>query len=186
MRKHLLLLFAFVFASFMSLTAQPVLADPADDLAAVKTAFQNVNSVHITFRGSGRSGTLDMIGRNKMHWTMSNGMQLIAIGRQSWASMGGAWAEQPQPAMATTMMQRFRTLNLAGSDIRKNYTVTDKGMTTAAGVPAHKYHVVDKANGNAFDLFVGSNNLPVQYSSADGETWTFSQYNSVADIKPPA
>lgn len=185
MRKHFFWLVAFIVASFVSLTGQPASADPADDLAAVKRTFQSVNSVHIDFKSPRESGSLDMIGTNKLHWTMSSGMQLIAIGQQSWLNMGGTWIKRPgSPAMATTMMERFRTLSIEGSDIKKGYQVSDTGMTTVAGTPAHKYHLVDKQNGHVFDLLVGMNRLPIQYVSAD-ETWTFSQYNSVADIRPP-
>jgi hypothetical protein len=186
MRKHGFLLLVFVIASFISVTAQPALADPADDLAAVKKAFQSVSSVHIEFKKSQESGSLDMINPSKLHWTLSNGIQVVTIGQQSWMSMGGKWIEQPQqPAMAATMMQRFRSLNLEGADIRKNYIVRDAGTAMADGAPARKYHIVNKHNGHTFDLLVGANRLPVRYIGSDGDTWTFSQYNSVADIKPP-
>jgi hypothetical protein len=186
MRTYFFWLLAFIVASVFSLTAQPAFADPANDLAAVKNAFQNVSSVHIEFKSAERSGSLDMINPGKLHWTLSNGIQIIVIGQQSWMNMGGRWIQRPQAGqMAQTMMQRFRTLDLEGSDIRKNYKITDAGMTTVAGAPAHKYHIVKKENGHTLDLFVGANHLPIQSVGADGDTWTFSQYNSVADIKPP-
>ncbi len=182
MTRQILWLFAFTVASFTSLAAQPAFADPASDLAAVKTAFQNVNSVHVDIKEPQESVTLDLINPDKVHWSISNGMQLIAIGAHSWEGMDGRWMARPgQPAMAVTLMEHLRTLNLESSDIRKKYNVTDKGMTTAA---AHKYHVVNRQNGDTFDLLIGANGLPVQYLGKD-ETWTFSQYNSVADIKPP-
>lgn len=186
MRRHLIYLLAFAVSALVSVSAQPAFADPADDLAAVKTAFQNVSSVHIDFKRAQESGSLDMVGTNKVHWTMSNGMQLIAIGQQSWINMGGTWIKRPMAsAEAATMMEHFRTLNLEGKDIRKDYTVTDAGMTTAASLPARKYHVVNKADGDTFDLLIGPNRLPIRYVGKDGDAWTFSQYNSVADIKPP-
>lgn len=186
MRGHLYVFLAVIITSLCAVTAQPAYADPADDLAAVKKAFQNVGSVHIDFKRPRMSGSLDMVGTDKVHWTMSSGVQFIAIGPQRWLNMGGTWIKEPQaPAQATTMMQHFRTLNLEGNDIRKDYKVTDAGMTTAAGAPARKYHVVNKENGDTFDLLIGANRLPIQYIGSDGDVWTFSQYNSVADIKPP-
>ena len=186
MRSYRFWLLAFIVASFVSLTAQPAFADPADDLVAVKKAFQNVSSVHIDFKRQSESGSLDMIGADKVHWKLSTGMEMIEIGHQSWLGMGGRWMQRPEaPAQAESMMQGFRTLNLKGSDIRKDDKVTDKGMTMVNGVPARKYHIVNKENGSTFDLLVGANKLPLQYTSSDGDTWTFSQYNSVADIKPP-
>ncbi|HLI94908.1 MAG TPA: hypothetical protein VKT72_02350 [Candidatus Baltobacteraceae bacterium] len=185
MRKTFFWLLAVIAVLVVSFAAHPASADPADDLAAVKKAFQNVSSVHIDVTRTRMSGSLDMVNPDKMHWTMSDGIQMIAIGQQAWMSMGGKWMQRPPMPTATTMMQHFRTLNLEGSDIRKEYKVTDKGMTSAGGVPARQYHIVNKQNGNTFDLFVGANNLPVRYADADGSVWTFSQYNSVADIKPP-
>jgi hypothetical protein len=184
MRRQVFWLLALVIASMVSFTARPALADPADDLAAVKKAFQSVSSVHIDFKRAQQSGSVDMVNPNKLHWTMSNGMQLIAIGQQSW--IGGRWMQRPEAGtQAKTMMLAFHNLNLEGSDIRKKYKVTDAGMTMAAGAPAHKYHIVNSANGKTFDLLIGANSLPVEFIAADGEEWTFSQYNSVADIRPP-
>ena len=185
MRRRLFWAVSLVVTSLFSFAVQPAFADPADDLAAVKKAFSNVNSVHVDVKRPQETVSLDMVGANKVHLSMSNGTQLIEIGQQTWFDMGGRWIEQPQVrAMAETLMARLRSLSLEGSDIRKNYRVTDAGMTTANGAPAHKYHVVSKGNGHQFDIIVGANDLPVQYINSD-ETWTFSQYNSVADIRPP-
>lgn len=172
----------------MTLAATGVAAaDPSADIAAMGQAFAAVHSYHadITTPG-GKTMSMDVVQPGKFHMTMNGRMQMIKIGSDFWMNMGGQWQHMN---MAGTMMQRpmamARSAGVEGK--AADYTITDEGPAVAGGVPAHKYHLVNKNDGSVVDMWIAKN-LPVQVQvpGKDGvSTIEYSEYNSVPDITPP-
>jgi outer membrane lipoprotein-sorting protein len=184
---------ALLFASLFSTTVAPALADPAGDLQQAMSAFAAVKSVHIDMKTeNGGTGTEDMVAPNKMRATMTmmgRQMQMVRIGDDTWVNFMGQWRKTHYSNPIITQMNAAQAILSKHKDVREGYNVTDGGPAMVNGTPAHKYHMVDKQNGASIDVYVGPGHLPLQivWSHASGEnmTWTYSQYNSVADITPP-
>ena len=182
MRNPIAVLLSVLFAA--SLCAANARADAAGDVLAAATNFGAQKSVRATIvTKDGQTFTVDMVEPNKLRGTTPQGVAFVAIGTNSWINMGGGWHAYPiATKLAQTEMQIAR-----GSKFQKSIltecTITDAGMSTAGGTPAHKYHVVNKSTGDALDVWVASG-LPVKLVDGD-TTIVWSNFNGVADITAP-
>ncbi len=172
---------ALLVSALTAFSIAPVLADPTSDISQMRKSFAALHSVHAEMTSkNGSTVSLDMVQPNKYR-VSTRGMQMVIIGATQWYNMRGQWRVVPMPKAAQTQMDFARR---AGFDnLMPEYTITDAGMDTVRGISAHKYHLVNKKDGNTLDVW-GSNNLPVRIVSR-GATIDYSQYNSVADITPP-
>lgn len=169
-------------------SAAPAAADPMNDLLQMRKAFAALHSVHLDLAAGGMTAGIDMVAPNKFRETLSNGMQIIKIGADSWSNIGGHWMKSPYST--ATLQTQIDIARNAGfeSEVTKDYAVTDAGASAVGGIPAHKYRVVDKQTGHAFDIWVGMNHLPVQVrmdTKRGPAVITYSRYNALADITAP-
>lgn len=157
-------------------------ADAKGDLLAAAKNFGALKSVHATITsGNGETFSLDMVEPGKVRGTSPQGFEFVRIGSTSWVKMGGAWHSYSLGSTGATQMALARGSKLQKS-ILTDCTVTDAGMSAVSGAPARKYHVVCNSNGTS-DVWV-ANGLPLKM--VDGNTTLiWSNYNNVADIKPP-
>ncbi|HEY1978058.1 MAG TPA: hypothetical protein VGG89_16020 [Candidatus Baltobacteraceae bacterium] len=156
-------------------------ADAKGDVLAAAQNFGAQKSVHATITTNGDTFSVDMVEPNKVRGTTSQGIQFVMIGSNTWVNMGGSWHAYPAGANSVkTQMALAR-----GSEFQKSILsecrMSDNGMSTANGVPAHKYHVV--CNASATDVWI-ANGLPVKMLDG-GTTIVWSNFNGVTDIKPP-
>lgn len=158
-------------------------ADASGDVLAAAKNFGAQKSVHAAVTSNGQTFSVDMVEPNKMRGTTPEGIQFVMIGNNTWVNMGGGWQSYPAGGKAVqTQMQMARGSQLQRS-ILSECTITDTGMSTANGISARKYHVVQKSNSAAFDVWI-ANGLPVKLAD-DGTTVVWSNFNSIADISAP-
>jgi hypothetical protein len=180
---------SFLCAALAIGATAPASADPTADMVAMGHAFAAVKSYHADITTSRGTMSMDMIVPDTFHVTMNAGkMQVIKIGDNMWVNMNGQWRQMP--AMSGAMVQRpldvARNAGIEGK-VSSDYTITDEGPALVNGVPSHKYHMVNKTDGNAVDVWL-SKSLPVQVQVNGKEgtsTIVYSEYNSVPDITPP-
>ena len=183
------LLLALRFASMTILGTAPAYADATSDMAAMGQAFAGVHSFHADITTSRGTMSMDMIQPDKFHMTMNGKMQMIKIGSDMWVNSGGSWQHLPMMpggGMVQRPMDMARNAGMSASG-PSDYAITDLGPAMLDGVLTHKYHLVGKT-GDTVDMWV-SKNLPVQVQATGKQgtaTITYSEYNSVPDITPPA
>lgn len=190
MRSSLLLL---TFAAFLTSAVLPAAADPAGDLNQAVNAFAQIQSVHIDVAApQGGGGTIDQVGTNKMRasWNiMGRQVQLVRIGKDSWVNMNGQWIHDTHGNGTFTQIASAQSAVLQQKDVTKDYTVSSAGTASVNGTSGQKYHLVKKDDpSDTADVVIGPNHLPLQLtvnSSKGPLTFTYSNYNGVADITPP-
>lgn len=182
---------ALAAAALLAFSAAPAAANTTTDMVQMQKAFSAVKSFHCDMRTpDGKAITLDYITPDKFHETLSNGMEMIRIGSDTWMKRDGNWMKLPieMPQMHA-MMDQLRNGGLK-HDASKNYTIDDLGMGAVAGVTAHHYRITDTSDGDKapVNMWVGTDHLPVQVevSTPHGPmTVTYSHYNDVPDITAP-
>jgi hypothetical protein len=183
MRNPVAIILAVLFTA--SLCIATARADAKGDVLAAAKNFGAQKSVHaaITDTRKGDTISVDMVEPNKIRGTSPEGYEFVMIGSNVWVKMGGAWHAYPAAAgAAKTEMELARGSKFQRS-ILTECTMSDSGMSTANGAPAHKYHVVCGKNGDTSDVWI-ANGLPVKLAFPD-TTIVWSNFNSVADITPP-
>jgi len=185
---------AFLAACFFALGPGTALADPADDINQAIRAFAAVQSVHVDVTApNGMSASEDMVAPNKSHiWftMMGRPMQWVIIGNDTYVNYGGSWKKSRSTAAnpIVTQMNAAQRIILKNKDVREQYRVTGGAPAAVNGTPARKYHLVDKSNGSAVDVYLGPGSLPLQIvfdRGDDGMTWTYTHYNGVAGVNAP-
>ena len=187
MRRYLAVLF---FIALAALSAIPVQADPTSDLVAMQKAWSQVKSFHADIAtAQGRTVSIDYILPDKIHEIVSNKMEMIFLGTEIYMKTGSSWMKSPVPMMAPmkVVFESSRRAGLEG-EVKHDYTISDEGAATVNGTPATKYHLVNKTNGHAVDMYLASNHLPLQVAAPGDRgptTITYSKYNSVPEITAP-
>jgi hypothetical protein len=185
---------AAFFLTFVFAAAAAAFAAPADDINGVIKAFAAVRSVHVDLTSPEGSGTEDMVNPNKSKINVSfmgREIQVVKIGQDRWTNANGQWrkSRSKRANPIDSEIDMANSLVLEQKDIREAYTVTDGGAATIGIVPVHKYHLVDKSNpAKTGDAFIGPGQLPLKIvinSMGGGMTFTYSNYNGVADISAP-
>lgn len=184
-----------LFSVSVFATIAQAVADPAGDVNQAIKAFAAIKSVHVDVTAPMGGGSEDMVEPNKIRYSLSimqRQIQIVRIGPDSWVNMSGQWRKSSSASRnpIVTQMDLARQAILKQKDIREEYTVSSAGSATVGGVTGLKYHVVDKSDpSRSADVVIGANHLPLQimFNSPRGGplTFTYSQYNSVADITPP-
>lgn len=181
MRNPIAVFLSILFAA--SLCGATARADAKGDLLVAAKNFGALKSVHATITsGNSETFSVDMVERGKIRGTSPQGFEFVRIGTTSWVKMGGAWHTYSLGSTGATQMALARGSKLQRS-ILTECTVADGGMSPVNGVPARKYHVVCNSGGSSTDVWV-ANGLPVKMVDG-GTTLIWSNYNNVADIKPP-
>lgn len=182
MRNPIAVLLSVLFTA--SLCVANARADAMGDVLAAAKNFGAQKSVHATITArNGETFSVDMVEPNKVRGTATQGVQFIMIGGNTWINMGGSWRAYPAGAgTVKTQMELARGSKFQRSIISE-CNVSDAGASPVNGMPAEKYHVVCQSNGDTTDVWI-ANGLPVKMVFS-GSTIVWSNYNGVADIKPP-
>ena len=182
MRNPFVIMLSVLFT--VSLCVATARADAKGDVLSAAQNFGSQKSVHaaITSNRKGETITLDMVQPNKLHGT-AQGIEFIMIGSNAWIKMGGAWRAYPAASGTYKTEMDYARGKEFQKSILTDCAVSDAGMSSADGTPAHKYHLVCGSNHDTSDVWI-ANGLPVKLTNADA-TIVWSNYNTVADIKAP-
>ena len=186
---------ATLFAAFMLTADGAAFADPADDINVAIKAFAALKSVHVDITAAAGSATEDMVNPSKSKETysfMGREIQIVKIGPDRWINVTGQWRKAHSSTSASpidSQIDMANSLVLEQKDVRGSYTVSDGGSVTIGTVSAHKYHLADKdSSSRQGDVFIGPGQLPLRIvidSTSGPITYTYSNYNNVADISAP-
>ena len=183
MRNPIALLLSVLFAA--SLCIATARADAKSDVLSAAKNFGAQKSVHATINSTKKNETfnVDMVEPNKLRGTAPQGFEFVMIGSNSWIKMNGTWHAYPAAAGAFKTEMEYARGSAFQKSVLTECTVSDAGMSSANGTPAHKYHLVCGKDGDTSDVWI-ANGLPVKLANANA-TIVWSNYNSVADITPP-
>jgi hypothetical protein len=166
-------------------------ANPAGDIAQAWRAFGAVKSYHAEVKtANNRDVSMDVIVPNKMHVTMSQGMQMIRIDGDTWVYREGSWMKLPvaMPQFGA-IGDTAKTMGMKAKPDPDDYTITYLGPAVVSATPAQHYRIARKDNSTKpVEMWIGSNHLPLQVMTQgdDGPvTVLYSNYNAVAPITAP-
>lgn len=165
-------------------------ANPSSDVVQAWRAFGHVKSYHTDMKTNSRTMSVDIIVPNKMHATMSEGMQMIRINADAWIYREGSWMKLPAAMPQTgAMADNARTMGMKSNPNPDAYTITYLGPAAVNGTAAQHYRIVRKDNSTKpIEMWIGANHLPLQVvtqTDSGPMTILYSNYNAVPDITPP-
>jgi hypothetical protein len=167
-------------------------------VAAAKSYHVNVTSTTAA-PGQGTTVALDVVKPDRMHAVADVGanksFEMITIGTNTYLKAGDTWTKAPVPnavpAPAIAGMMNDDPQKLLGliSQAQQSGTLT-KGSTEQVNGTTCQDWVWTPTSAGATNsggtLCVGSDNLPVQFKSNNGNVVaTYSQWNAPISIEPP-
>jgi hypothetical protein len=179
-----------VLALAIPCTPLAAAANPTSDLVKVEKTFYALKTFHADLSMTSASISMDFVWPDRVRETLANGMVAVFIGSNAWMSVRGR--VMPMPAGMTAplqaRLQSIRSLGLQGN-LTQNYTVTYTGMKSAGGAQARTYHLVQKTGSAVVDMWINTNNLPIQavVKTSNGGliTLRYSQFNAPISINAP-
>jgi hypothetical protein len=175
---------AYALAAFAVLAAAPACASPTDDVRAAMLKFAALSSYQLTFGGAGRTGTIDVVKPDAMHFR-SQGMEMVRLGSMTYLKAGPqGWTKMRDTSGSGPMQLAAKARDMA-KQANGISAATDLGMKNVGGEMLHAYEM-KQSDGKKTTIYIGRDGMVhrLDSGSADG-TVQFGKFNAVAPIRAP-